>query len=286
VKCLHCGNELNDDDIYCPKCGTKNSHVCPKCGAEVDAGDAYCEKCGTSLIATQESVVKDDKKQVDRNFENDNADTYNSNTEQNINDDLVAKNAVLDSKTTEDEFDYLKPRPWRRYFARFLDIFLIYLLIIVVISHLTFFRPLIYDLHGIKRQIFNVICIWIVFLIEPSIFICFQTTFGKKLFGIKIISKQSNDITYATYLKRNIQVLIRGMWLSIPIISYIAEIFSFVRLKETGSTKWDDNLDIEVHYEWLSWKRYVLICIVCIVTLFFAYYMGAKLSGAFMRIKF
>ncbi len=49
--CPDCGYEGEEDDKFCPKCGTElEKHmVCPSCGNEVSEDDQFCSKCGTKI---------------------------------------------------------------------------------------------------------------------------------------------------------------------------------------------------------------------------------------------
>ena len=50
VKCVKCGNTLEEGQEFCPKCGTprdgKEKVCCSKCGAEIKEGQDFCTKCG------------------------------------------------------------------------------------------------------------------------------------------------------------------------------------------------------------------------------------------------
>ena len=59
AKCLKCGNELQDGQKFCMKCGTPVSvnpqpaapAVCSKCGNPLKPGQKFCMKCGTPVTA-------------------------------------------------------------------------------------------------------------------------------------------------------------------------------------------------------------------------------------------
>ena len=50
-KCLKCGVEYQDDDIFCPVCDEKltATNVCQKCGKPVSAEETYCRHCGYKI---------------------------------------------------------------------------------------------------------------------------------------------------------------------------------------------------------------------------------------------
>jgi Primosomal protein N'' (replication factor Y) - superfamily II helicase len=53
MQCKVCNNQLSDDLLFCPKCGTpvekKAAIFCPKCGTKANDGDLFCSKCGYRL---------------------------------------------------------------------------------------------------------------------------------------------------------------------------------------------------------------------------------------------
>ena len=50
--CPNCGDQIDDDEVYCNKCGLKLRQTCPSCGTVNDADSDYCRKCGTRLNTT------------------------------------------------------------------------------------------------------------------------------------------------------------------------------------------------------------------------------------------
>lgn len=68
IVCPKCGNQANDDAIFCDQCGTRlvleaaaapvlapapAGITCPKCGASSVPGEAFCENCGAPLAAPE-----------------------------------------------------------------------------------------------------------------------------------------------------------------------------------------------------------------------------------------
>ena len=75
--CPNCGEELQEDDVYCFRCGYKvekpleeqtptvetfspdekrSGERCPNCGEKVEKGDAFCVRCGYRLQASAENT--------------------------------------------------------------------------------------------------------------------------------------------------------------------------------------------------------------------------------------
>ncbi|MCD8915464.1 PrsW family intramembrane metalloprotease [Staphylococcus simulans] len=65
MKCLNCGQTINENDKFCMSCGAdlelqrverKNSITCPSCASEVDEHDKFCGKCGYDLNSENSTV--------------------------------------------------------------------------------------------------------------------------------------------------------------------------------------------------------------------------------------
>lgn len=56
MKCKECGQELNEDAMFCGKCGKPTSSSrdkikCEECGFKIDSNLEYCPKCGKSTYS-------------------------------------------------------------------------------------------------------------------------------------------------------------------------------------------------------------------------------------------
>lgn len=63
--CVHCGNQVPDDAIVCPECGTyaqDDTWSCTFCGQENPATALFCPECGTSV---KDSAVESKNEEVD-----------------------------------------------------------------------------------------------------------------------------------------------------------------------------------------------------------------------------
>lgn len=61
--CWKCGNEINEGDKFCTKCGAQQFKVCTKCQKRISIFDGFCIYCGEKLIAPK-AVQKPKKKQT------------------------------------------------------------------------------------------------------------------------------------------------------------------------------------------------------------------------------
>lgn len=75
VCCLHCGFVLEDNQMFCPKCGTARGETktgkCSKCGAEIVKGQAFCSNCGEKIkLSTEDYIdqVKENSNTVIKNI--------------------------------------------------------------------------------------------------------------------------------------------------------------------------------------------------------------------------
>lgn len=56
--CKKCGNENNEEAVFCSKCGSRLSDKipCSKCGKENDSNALFCIYCGNKLEESNEVV--------------------------------------------------------------------------------------------------------------------------------------------------------------------------------------------------------------------------------------
>ena len=59
--CANCGEVLESEQMFCPKCGTAKAtikkNICGRCGAELQEGQEFCSKCGQKAGLTIDSDV-------------------------------------------------------------------------------------------------------------------------------------------------------------------------------------------------------------------------------------
>ncbi len=127
--------------------------------------------------------------------------------------------------------------PWRRWAARFIDLtfeaaicsflfyFVLYLLFDIDIKHASS-----------QQRVTLLIVFWVVdyflapassFLLDSAIYGIFKGTFGKWLFGVRVVEETGALPSTCRYFSRNIGVLYGGFGLSIPFVNWIAAIMQY-----------------------------------------------------------
>lgn len=66
MKCKFCGNEIEQDSLFCSYCGKEQlqSKRCIKCGQEIDADAKFCDFCGASQSMTREQKLQQKRSTV------------------------------------------------------------------------------------------------------------------------------------------------------------------------------------------------------------------------------
>jgi uncharacterized RDD family membrane protein YckC len=157
------------------------------------------------------------------------------------------------------------PHPWRRYFARTLDIaingtfiFFCFGIVLGVLS--PHFAK---DFFGIFRepggQILDTIITTFVATFLTAAFIGFTgSSIGKWFFGVRVTDKQNTPIGYKLAWRREIAVWAKGLGIGIPIVTLFTLLSAYKHLSKEGKTTWDEKLDLLVVYHDNGPKQIIL----------------------------
>ena len=182
--------------------------------------------------------------------------------------------------------------PWRRYFARWMDIFLwggIFEFIYLVILRI---RPVPKE----SLDFLVKIAIFVSFVpVEAVLLSCFGTTPGKYAMGIRVESIQGRKLNYSEALYRSLTVFTAGCGLAIPLVQIMSYLSCYCRL--TGRVwklfsrhdevegpqqmPWDE--ECELIYRPVNWKRGVAAALV--IVLAFGISTGAALDAMRPRYR-
>jgi uncharacterized RDD family membrane protein YckC len=170
------------------------------------------------------------------------------------------------SLTTTTLQDFYRPRPWVRCWARLVD----YNLYTLIAFFLLWIIPqalgnlLLGGFIGSMTFLFLILGGWI--FLEALFLSALGTTPGKWLFRTEVRTNEGDLLTYSQALKRALKVLIAGMALEIPILSLIANLFTWQRLVRTGKTDWDRQGGFQVSTQPIGWSRILLVILVLIAS--------------------
>jgi hypothetical protein len=163
----------------------------------------------------------------------------------------------------------LAVHPWRRYFARFWDIYFFGIIFFFVLG---FVFPNLFDTGESKASDRTAEQLWgmlVVLAYVPFEALCtnvFGTTLGKALYGIRVGTETNEPLTLSTAIKRSLAVWVRGWGLGIPIVALFTLVVAYRNLKKDGRTTWDRDFSCKVSHDSLSGARWFLIAIVWILS--------------------
>ncbi len=136
--------------------------------------------------------------------------------------------------------------PWRRFFARTIDLFFISLIFIVTFLSLgaVFFpRTVNVIIQALGNPLISGVVVYLLWVPVEAFFIYRRgATPGKWLFGIRVLRASGETLSYPDALQRTFLVWIKGDGLGIPIVALVTRIFAYKRLMKTGTTLWDADI--------------------------------------------
>lgn len=159
-------------------------------------------------------------------------------------------------------------RPWVRYFARSIDIILLWFLFGFI---RLFMSPSAkYNLIVVE---FLLLIVWV--LIEAKMISSSGYTPGKRLLKAKVLDEYNNKLTFSQALKRSFLVWLIGM--GVGILWPATMITGFIELRKEKTTTWDKYSKSKVIHEKVGIFRVIIAIIIYIV--FFILALTASLAG-------
>lgn len=232
---------------------------CDQCGTAVKPTSKFCHSCGHQLqalvtqpVSTQTSAdchIKEIAEVITSSEESAGAQ-LNGVVQLNSGTPEIHQESSVESSGVPSLF-LGAHHPWPRFFARITDMALaaplLYLSLFYPIGEYPFIEFLL-GTYGAASLIDNtwfiaviVFVLWVP--IEAFFLSAFGATFGKWLFGIRVLNSVGNKLSYGNAFLRSCKVLMFGMVLNLPIINMIACLLSYIKLVKTGSTVWDGGAD-------------------------------------------
>lgn len=132
----------------------------------------------------------------------------------------------------ETDQDYVRPRPWVRFWARMVDYSLFFLVIGFLTSY--FGVPI-----AAIQPFFGMVILFLWVFVEAAFLSTWGKTPGKWILRVSVRTSQHQKLSYSDGLNRSFSVWWLGMGAAIPIVFLITMIVAAVKLSNTGSTSWD-----------------------------------------------
>ena len=142
-------------------------------------------------------------------------------------------------QTTVETNKELKDVAYKRLFARILDLMFYYLIYLFIVSLYT--STYLYSIDRMNRPLADIIyTLLIMFILEPILLSTRNTTLGKKILGIKVISTKDENISYSDAFRRTIMMFINGLGCCCPIINIYCLYKSYITCISNHSCVWED----------------------------------------------
>lgn len=163
--------------------------------------------------------------------------------------------------------------PWRRFFARTVDVAVLGLALFV---GATFFVGFAFPENAagfakaIQNPIIAGIIIYVLWLPFEAMFLASAgTTPAKWLFGIRVLDSSGTRLSFGTALQRTFLVWIQGEGLGMPLVTLLTRIFAYRRLTKTGTTLWDESVNsVVTHRRWGFFRALCCVMAVSAVLMF------------------
>lgn len=134
------------------------------------------------------------------------------------------------------------PRPWVRYWARFIDLYLTGITFGAAAS----FAGL--DITSWNKYVLGCLAILLWFPLEAAFLTSCGTTPGKWLFNIRLTNVHEPSPRFSQYCVRAGAVMLQGQALGIPVVSLFTHLAAYNTLNTRGVTTWDENYRFVVRH--------------------------------------
>ncbi len=155
------------------------------------------------------------------------------------------------SNVTENQGALSIARPWVRFFARHIDIYIFSLIVGMFIG--IFQASLLAS--DIVISMFSLL-LWI--LVEAALLSTWGTTFGKWLLRVSIKDNEGKKLTFSAALKRSFLVYFKGLGMGLPVVSLCTLITAHTELTRKGITTWDRDNHFQIIHQKISVFRTIV----------------------------
>ena len=144
----------------------------------------------------------------------------------------------FESDKTAERRDIAEPHPWRRYFARAIDLTLVGLMVSLV-QYVLLHRN--YTTVSRWEDIVCALIGWgLLLLLEPLLLARFGTTAGKWCMGITVTRPDGERLSYSEALNRTALVWFYGAGLGLPLVELVCIYLSYRRYTRGEELAWEE----------------------------------------------
>jgi uncharacterized RDD family membrane protein YckC len=157
---------------------------------------------------------------------------------------------ALPKTTTLHSYNTYSPVPWRRWFARFVDLSIFGNIAVLVMMFLLGFvssEAVVAISTWTSDPLFDgavLLLVWCPF--ECLLLAKYGTTPGKLLFGLKVHGKDGSMLPFNRLVERYLGMTVYGMGCGVYLVVLFTYILSYRRLMSTKTTKWDEAAESHV----------------------------------------
>ncbi len=212
---------------------------CSQCGTENPSEARFCHKCGNALSGKSAQPILSPQPQA--------------------------------SQPADESKSFLggSHHPWRRLFAKTVDISTLGLLAVFIVAFgvgVLFPSKAAAFAKALENQIIaGIILLTLWIPLEAILLSTVGNTPAKWLFGISVKTTDGGTLSFQQALRRSFLAALQGMALGIPFVAFFTQIFAYRRLTKTGTTLWDTAANsVVTHKTWGVGRA-----IMCVVSVFF-----------------
>lgn len=132
----------------------------------------------------------------------------------------------------ETDEDYVRPRPWVRFWARMIDYSLFIFAVGFVIGYFNLTL-------GSLGSFSGMIAIFLWTFVEAFLLATWGATPGKWMLKVMVRDENHQKLSFSEGMNRSFSVWWLGMGAGIPIVSLVTMIVAAIKLKNSGMTTWD-----------------------------------------------
>lgn len=180
----------------------------------------------------------------------------------------------INLQRTESDVSNKVRSPWRRYFARILDIsFYTYFVVV--------FQAFVLNTNMLSRSTFGnlldtYLAILIMIIVEPVLISKLGTTLGKWILGLSVTGVEGQPLSYLDALSRTVTVFWRGLGLNIPIYNLVRLWRGYTDCEAGETLDWecDSVIHLKDRKKWRT-ALYITVSFMLIVMQIFTFVIAA-----------